>query len=104
MERIIEIYQRSLANLARALAVFDEVALYDSSIHRRPPRLVRVYDKQRIAFDEPPVPLWLASIAGDGGAGPALSRGRQLAHTHRGESPRERRRRRSGRTMSRCTR
>jgi predicted ABC-type ATPase len=66
IERIVEIYQRSLANLARALAVFEEVALYDSSVHDKPPRLVRVYHEQRIAFDEPPVPAWLAAVVGAG--------------------------------------
>jgi predicted ABC-type ATPase len=64
-ERIVEIYQRSLANLSRALAVFDEMVLYDSSIHRTPPRLIRIYIQQRIAFDEPPVPKWLEAIVGD---------------------------------------
>jgi predicted ABC-type ATPase len=63
--RIVEIYQRSLANLPRALAVFDEVALYDSSNYNEPPRLVRVYDQQRIAFDQPPAPLWLAVTSED---------------------------------------
>lgn len=62
--RIVEIYQRSLANLRRAIAVFDEVALYDSSAHDTPPRLTRVYNKQRIVFDEPPVPSWLAAVVG----------------------------------------
>ena len=61
-ERIVEIYQSSLANLPRALAVFDEVALYDSSAHDKQPRLVRVYNEQRITYDEPPVPVWLAAI------------------------------------------
>lgn len=61
-ERIVDIYRRSLANLPRALAVFDEVALYDSSVHDKPPRLVRVYTEQRISFDEPPVPPWLATL------------------------------------------
>ena len=64
--RIVEIYQRSLANLRRAIAVFDEVALYDNSIHGKPPRLVRVYSEQRLAFDELPVPPWLAAAV-DGG-------------------------------------
>jgi predicted ABC-type ATPase len=58
-ERIVEIYRSSLANLPRALAVFDEVALYDSSAYDQAPRLVRVYDEQRIAFDDPPAPRWL---------------------------------------------
>ena len=66
VERIVDIYQRSLANLPRALAVFDEVAIYDSSAHDKPPRLVRVYQQQHITFDEPPVPLWLAAVVGDG--------------------------------------
>jgi predicted ABC-type ATPase len=60
-ERIVEIYHRSLANLPHALAVFDEVALYDSSAHDKPPRLVRVYDGQQITFEEPPIPAWLTS-------------------------------------------
>jgi predicted ABC-type ATPase len=59
-ERIADIYQQSLANLPRALAVFDEVVLYDSSAHNQLPRLVRVYHNQRITFDEPPIPRWLA--------------------------------------------
>lgn len=63
-ELIAEIYQRSLENLSRALAVFDEVALYDNSVHGQPPRLVRVYNDQRVAFDEPPAPSWLAAIVG----------------------------------------
>lgn len=66
-DRIIEIYLHSLANLARALAAFDEVALYDSSAHDRPPRLVRVYEARRITFDEPPAPAWLASALGEPG-------------------------------------
>jgi predicted ABC-type ATPase len=66
VERIVEIYQRSLANLTRALAVFDEVALYDNSVHDKPPRLVRVYDEQRISFDEPPVPPWLEAVMAGG--------------------------------------
>jgi len=61
VERIVDIYRRSLANLARALAVFDEVALYDTSAHDRPPRLVRVYNERQITFDEPPVPAWLSA-------------------------------------------
>jgi predicted ABC-type ATPase len=61
VERIVEIYQRSLANLVRALAVFDEIALFDNSFHDNPPRLVRVYSQQRIVFDDPPVPPWLAT-------------------------------------------
>jgi predicted ABC-type ATPase len=60
-ERIVEIYQQSLANLPRALAVFDEVVLYDSSAHDQLPRLVRVYHHQRVTFDEPPIPRWLAA-------------------------------------------
>src|SRR5213595_3147158 len=39
VQRIVEIYRQSLANLGRALAVFDEIALYDSSAHDQPPRL-----------------------------------------------------------------
>jgi predicted ABC-type ATPase len=66
VERIVEIYQRSLANLARALAVFDEVALYDNSVHDKPPRLVRVYNEQRISFEEPPVPPWLEAVMAGG--------------------------------------
>lgn len=61
-ERIADIYQQSLANLPRALAVFDEVVLYDSSAHDRAPRLVRVYHHQRITYDEPPIPRWLAVV------------------------------------------
>jgi predicted ABC-type ATPase len=64
--RIVEIYQRSLANLRRAIAVFDDVMLYDNSVHDKPPRLARVYHEQRIAFDEPPVPAWLAAVVGGG--------------------------------------
>lgn len=40
--RVLEIYPRSLANLARAITVFDELVLYDNSIEDKPPRLVRV--------------------------------------------------------------
>jgi len=64
--RIVEIYQRSLANLRRAIGVFDEVSLYDNSVHGESPRLVRVYNAQRITYDEPPVPLWLAAIMAAG--------------------------------------
>jgi predicted ABC-type ATPase len=63
-ERIVEIYQRSLANLPRALAVFDEIALYDSSNYNAAPRLVRVYHRQRITFEEAPVPRWLEAAVG----------------------------------------
>ncbi len=66
MARIVEIYQRSLSNLRRAIAVFDEIILYDNSVHNEPPRLVRVYNQQRITFDEPPLPGWLAAVVGDG--------------------------------------
>jgi predicted ABC-type ATPase len=66
VERIVEIYQRSLENLTRALAVFDEVALYDSSAHDKQPRLVRVYNEQCISYDEPPVPLWLVAALNAG--------------------------------------
>jgi predicted ABC-type ATPase len=59
MKRIIEIYRGSLANLRRAIAVFDEVMLYDNSVHGMPPRLIRVYSAQRITRDEPPIPRWL---------------------------------------------
>jgi predicted ABC-type ATPase len=62
--RIVEIYQRSLANLRRAIAVFDQVVLYDNTIYKDPPRLVRIYDEQRITFDEPPLPSWLAAAIG----------------------------------------
>jgi hypothetical protein len=48
-----------LSNLGRALAVFDEVALYDSTAHDVRPRLVRVYAARRMVFDEPPAPHWL---------------------------------------------
>jgi predicted ABC-type ATPase len=65
-KRIVDIYGRSLANLAQAIAVFDEVLLYDSTAHDTQPRLVRAYREQCIAFDEPPVPAWLAA-AMDGG-------------------------------------
>lgn len=65
-ERIVDIYQRSLANLAHAIAVFDEVLLYDSTAHDTQPRLVRAYREQFIVFDEPPVPAWLAAAV-DGG-------------------------------------
>lgn len=60
--RVIEIYRRSLVNLGRALAVFDELALYDNSALDRSPRLVRVYAGQEIVFDEPPLPHWLVSV------------------------------------------
>ena len=60
-ERIIEIYRRSLANLRRALAVFHEVAIYDSSVEDTPPRLVRTYNEQRLTFDEQPTPAWLVA-------------------------------------------
>lgn len=60
-KRIADIYQQSLANLPRALAILDEVVLYDSSAHNQLPRLVRVYHNQRITFDEPPIPRWLAA-------------------------------------------
>jgi predicted ABC-type ATPase len=59
--RIVEIYQRSLANLRRAIAVFDEVDLYDNSTHGESPRLIRIYSEQRITFDDPPAPAWLAN-------------------------------------------
>jgi len=64
--RIVEIYQRSLANLRRAIAVFDEVRLYDNSVHGEPPRLVRVYRAQSITRDEPPTPAWLTAAVGGG--------------------------------------
>jgi predicted ABC-type ATPase len=60
-ERIVEIYQRSIANLRRAVAVFHEVAIYDSSVENTPPRLVRIYNEQRLTFDELPLPPWLAA-------------------------------------------
>ena len=60
-ERILDIYHRSLANLAQAIAVFDEVLVYDSTAHDTQPRLVRVYHEQGIVFDEPPIPAWLAA-------------------------------------------
>jgi predicted ABC-type ATPase len=60
-ERIADIYQESLANLPRALPIFDEVVLYDSSAHNQLPRLVRIYHHQRITFEEPPIPRWLAA-------------------------------------------
>jgi predicted ABC-type ATPase len=62
--RIVEIYQRSLENLRRAIAAFDEVMLYDNSVHGKPPRLVRVYSEQRISFDDPPAPAWLTKLVG----------------------------------------
>lgn len=65
-ERIHDIYQRSLANLAKAIAVFDEVLLYDSTVHDAPPRLVHVYREQGIVFDQPPIPAWLAAALGGG--------------------------------------
>lgn len=65
-ERILDIYQRNLANLAEAIAVFDEVLLYDSTVHDAPPRLVRVYREQCIMFDQPPIPAWLAAALGGG--------------------------------------
>ena len=61
IERIREIYASSLSNLARALPMFDEVLLYDSSIHAAMPRLVRRYARGVIASDFPPSPRWLAA-------------------------------------------
>ncbi|HEX4416969.1 MAG TPA: hypothetical protein VH165_03675 [Kofleriaceae bacterium] len=60
--RIVEIYRRSLVNLTRALAVFDVVVLYDNSLHDHSPRLVRIYEQQRITFDGAPVPAWLVEV------------------------------------------
>jgi predicted ABC-type ATPase len=58
-QRIHEIYEHSLRNLASALAIFDELVLYDNSAYDQPPRLVRIYASQRVVFDEPPTPDWL---------------------------------------------
>jgi predicted ABC-type ATPase len=65
-ERIVEIYQRSLANLPRAIAVFDEVAIYD----RQRPRQTASPDSylQRAAHHvrRAAGPLWLTAAVGDG--------------------------------------
>jgi predicted ABC-type ATPase len=58
--RILEIYEHSLRNLAQALEIFDEVVLYDNTAHDRPPRLVRIYVRRHMVFDEPPIPQWLS--------------------------------------------
>jgi predicted ABC-type ATPase len=70
--RIVEIYQRSLTNLRRAIAVFDEVELYDNSVHGESPRIVRVYVAQGITLDEPPTPAWLTTAVGDRRVGPSI--------------------------------
>jgi predicted ABC-type ATPase len=62
--RVLDIHPRSLANLARAITAFAELALYDNSVEAQPPRLVRVYRDQRIVYDEPPLPAWLATALG----------------------------------------
>ncbi|HET7501771.1 MAG TPA: zeta toxin family protein [Kofleriaceae bacterium] len=59
--RIVEIYERSLANLRRALATFDEVEVYDNSIDGANPRLVQLYREGRVIGEWPPRPAWLAA-------------------------------------------
>jgi predicted ABC-type ATPase len=60
--RIREIYRSSLANLSKALPVFHEAFLYDSSAHAADPRIVRRYEHGQIIVDLPPAPVWLAAV------------------------------------------
>ena len=60
--RIREIYAHSLHNLVRASEVFDELVLYDNTAHDQAPRMVRIYVRQRLMFDDPPTPPWLQRV------------------------------------------
>jgi hypothetical protein len=51
--------------LQAQIDIIDEAGHVEESatilVHDKPPRLVRVYNQQRIVFDDPPVPPWLAT-------------------------------------------
>ena len=56
--RIREIYDLSLANLPRAVEVFDEVLLFDSSVFDEAPRLVVRFVGGTAVANFPPMPAW----------------------------------------------
>jgi predicted ABC-type ATPase len=60
--RIREIYQLSLVNLSDAIQVFDEVALYDSSVIDEPPRLVAEFVNAKVKSPNEPLPRWCESV------------------------------------------
>jgi predicted ABC-type ATPase len=63
--RIREIYELSLSNLPRAIAVFDEVLLFDSTAFDAAPRLVARYESGVAIMRNPPWPAWCLAALGE---------------------------------------
>ncbi len=57
------IYHASIANLRAALAVFEQVNVYDSTIRWAPPRLVGVAKSGQLIL-RGPTPEWLSAVLG----------------------------------------
>lgn len=62
--RIREIYELSLSNLPRAIEVFDEVLLFDSTAFDAVPRLVARYESGVVIMRNPPWPAWCVVALG----------------------------------------
>ena len=56
--QIREIYNLSLSNLPRAIDVFDEVLIFDSTVFDAAPRLVACYESGIAIIRSPPWPAW----------------------------------------------
>jgi predicted ABC-type ATPase len=56
--QIHEIYNLSLSNLPRAIDVFDEVLIFDSTVFDAAPRLVACYESGVAIIRSPPWPAW----------------------------------------------
>jgi len=62
--RIRETYDLSLSNLPRAIDVFDEVLVFDSSAFDAAPRLVARYESSMAIMQSPPWPAWCLAALG----------------------------------------
>ena len=62
--RIREIYALSLSNLPRAIEVFDDVLLFDSTAFDTAPRLVARYESGVAILRNPPWPAWCLAALG----------------------------------------
>jgi predicted ABC-type ATPase len=62
--QIREIYDLSLSNLPRAIDIFDEVLLFDSTAFDAVPRLVARYESSVAIMRSPPWPAWCLAALG----------------------------------------
>lgn len=63
-QRIRDIYASSLSNLPRAIELFDEVLLFDSSAFDEVPRLIARYERGIPVARNPPLPAWCVAALG----------------------------------------